>query len=64
VQKLEPKALERIKQKLITSLPLDISIVNESEHEVYYECEEVPDGVRPKILIKIKKLKKMLKKRK
>jgi hypothetical protein len=62
VQKLEPKALERIKQKLITSLPLDISIVNESEHEVYYECEEVPDGVRPKILIKIKKLKKMLKK--
>jgi hypothetical protein len=40
---------------------LDISIVNESEHEVYYECEEVPDGVRPKILIKIKKLKKMLK---
>jgi hypothetical protein len=64
VQKLEPKALERIKQKLITSLPLDISIVNESEHEVYYECEEVPDGVRPKILIKIKKLKKILKKRK
>jgi hypothetical protein len=64
VQKLEPKALERIKQKLITSLPLDISIVNESEHEVYYECEEVPDGVRPKILIKIKKLKKMLKRRK
>jgi hypothetical protein len=64
MQKLEPKALERIKQKLITSLPLDISIVNESEHEVYYECEEVPDGVRPKILIKIKKLKKILKKRK
>jgi hypothetical protein len=64
MQRLEPKALERIKQKLITSLPLDISIVNESEHEVYYECEEVPDGVRPKILIKIKQLKKILKKRK
>jgi len=64
MQKLEPKAFERIKQKLITSLPLDISIVNDTEHEVYYECEEVPDGVRPKILIKIKQLKKMLKKRK
>jgi len=64
MQKLEPKAFERIKQKLITSLPLDISIVNDTEHEVYYECEEIPDGVRPKILIKIKQLKKMLKKRK
>jgi hypothetical protein len=63
VQKLKPKSLGKIKQKLITSHPLDISIANESKHEIFYECEEIPDGVRPKLLIKIKQLKKILKKK-
>jgi hypothetical protein len=64
MQKLEPNSVGKVKQKLISAIPLEISISNETEYEIHYDCEEVPNGVRPKVLIKIKQLKKVLKGRK
>ena len=61
MQKLKPNKIEKIKQKLIAVTPLDISIQNDSKHEIHYECEETVDGLKPRILIKIKRLRKRFK---
>lgn len=61
MQKLKPSKMEKIKQKLITVTPLDILILNDTKHEIQYECEETVDGMKPKILIKIRGFKKKLK---
>jgi len=45
----------KIKQKLITVTPLDITLQNETGNNIILECEETQDGVKPKLLIKIKK---------
>jgi len=55
-EKIKPKTLSKIKQKLIAVHPIEISIVNETRHNIYYECEENVDGVKPKLYIKIKRL--------
>jgi len=64
MQKLQPNKIEKIKQKLICVTPLDISIQNDTKHEIQYECEETTDGVKPKLLIKIRRLKKKLRRKK
>jgi len=64
MQKLKPSKIEKIKQKLITVTPLGISMQNDTKHEIQYECEETIDGVKPKILIRIRRIRKKLKRNK
>lgn len=58
MQHLKPKKVCSIKQKLICATRLEILLKNDSLHTVEYEVEEVVDGVKPKLLIKIRRLKK------
>ena len=60
MQKLKMGKEEKIRQKLITVTPLDIVLQNGTRHEIHYEVAETLDGIRPRILIKIRRLKKSL----
>ena len=60
MQKLKMGKERKIEQKLITVTPLNIVVQNGTRHEIHYEVAETLDGIRPRILIKIRRLKKSL----
>ena len=62
MQRLKPRKIEKIKQKLVCTIPLNVSIQNNTKSEIAFECEETVDGVRPKMLIKIRRVKRKINK--
>jgi len=64
MQKLKPGKIEKIKQKMICTTHIAISVKNQTKRYIYYDVEEIIDGVKPKIMIKIKQLKRKMKRRK
>ena len=64
MQKLKAGKIEKIKQRLVCVTPVEIYIQNKTGRYILFELKENLDGIKPKILIKIKKLKRKLKRRK
>jgi len=60
--KIKHNQIEKIKQRLITVTPLDLAIENRTKNTIHFECIEVLDGVKPKLLVVIKKIKKCCRK--
>ena len=54
--RLEAGKLELLKRKLHLSVCESISVTNETDRDVEYEVEENPDGSRPSILIRLKRV--------
>jgi hypothetical protein len=63
IQKLKTGKIEKIKQRLVYTTPVEILIQNKTRRNILLEFEESLDGVRPKILVKIRDLKRKLKRK-
>jgi hypothetical protein len=63
LQKLKRGKIEKIKQRLLCTTPTEIYVQNKTRRHMLFEIEESLDGVKPKIMIRIKQLKRKLKRK-
>ena len=61
MQKLKTGKMEKIKQKLLCTTPTEIYIQNKMRRHILLDVEESLDGVKPKIIIRIKQLRRKIK---
>ena len=55
MEKLGSGKIVKIKRKLRLSIAETIKLKNDTKHDLFFEVEEMPDGVKPNIILKIRR---------